>query len=332
MSERRPTASSRTRSSAGRFLQSGDSFGHVTIIDIGRVDLRETLQRRFQFARRFLGHTQIIQQGEGTFGVHIRGAQGAFVPDSGDAGLAFFHEGETQQGAALHGVAERFAAVRGLGDFLKFADGLFQEAYFAEGDAEIVVRLQIFILGAHFSEFGAKFIENFLQRRILERGRGLGPRLPLGGRLCLGRRRLGIRGRKFANAELIDLIRKFSEKLIGSKTAGGRGGLRILCGDFWRFLFVSRNERLGLDDQFVVLFEFEFGFFLFRRLGGLGLLFRGGFLGGAGSRQLFQRGSLLLAGNGRQRLASLSRLTARNSSSGMDRFVRGRSFDWNFEL
>src|SRR5690348_4782319 len=37
-------------------LKGGDALGHVTVVDVHRVDLGETLQRRFRLARRFLSY------------------------------------------------------------------------------------------------------------------------------------------------------------------------------------------------------------------------------------------------------------------------------------
>lgn len=42
--------------SAGRFLKRGDAVRDITVVNIGRIDLRETLERRFYITRRFLGN------------------------------------------------------------------------------------------------------------------------------------------------------------------------------------------------------------------------------------------------------------------------------------
>src|SRR5690349_7155773 len=117
--ERRPR---KAQTSADRLLKSSDALTHIAIIDVHRVDLRETLQRRVRLARRLLSYTQVIPHREGTFRVQVGGAKRALVPDGRDAGLAFFHEGKPQQRAALHNVRERPAALGGLGDLLEFAD------------------------------------------------------------------------------------------------------------------------------------------------------------------------------------------------------------------
>src|SRR5256714_15175101 len=70
-------------------LKSGDALTHIAVIDVYRVDLRKALQRRAQLARRFLGHSQIIPQCECAFRVQVGSQQRAFIPNSGDAGLAF---------------------------------------------------------------------------------------------------------------------------------------------------------------------------------------------------------------------------------------------------
>src|SRR5260370_1274611 len=148
--ERRPR---KAKTSADRLLKSSDTLTHIAIIDVHRVHLREALQRRVRLARRLLSHTQIIPQREGTFRIEVGGAKRALVPDGGNSGLAFFHEGKAQQRAALHDVRERPAALSGLGDFLKFADGFFQQAHFAERDAQVVIRLEIFLFVANSPEF-----------------------------------------------------------------------------------------------------------------------------------------------------------------------------------
>ena len=49
----------------------------------------------------------------------------------------------------------------GFRDFLEFADGFIEESHLAISDAEVVVRLQIFVFVAHFAEFAAEFLEDF---------------------------------------------------------------------------------------------------------------------------------------------------------------------------
>src|SRR6266850_1467989 len=70
---------------------------------------------------------------------------------------------QPEERAALHEVRETATAVRGLRDFLKLADGFFQESHFPEGDSQVVVGFQIFFFGAHLAEFRAEFLENFLE-------------------------------------------------------------------------------------------------------------------------------------------------------------------------
>ncbi len=86
----------------------------------------------------------------------------ALVPDRGDGRLALFHKRETEKRAALHRVLEGFSLVGSLDNFLKFADSFLEQTHFAESDAEVVVRFEIFVFAAHFAEFGAEFIEDFL--------------------------------------------------------------------------------------------------------------------------------------------------------------------------
>src|SRR5258707_12279185 len=104
----------------------------------------------------------------------------AFVPDGRDGRLALFHEGKAEKRAALHGVLKGFAFVSGLGDFLKFANGFLEETHFAESDAEVEMRFEILFFAAHFAEFGAEFVKDFLEWS------GLGV---LRGRLCGNGRR-----------------------------------------------------------------------------------------------------------------------------------------------
>src|SRR2546430_2110849 len=159
------------RGSGGGFLKRRDALGYAAVVDVPGVALKKPLQRRFRPARRFLGHTQIIPQGERTFRVDSGSVQGALVPDRGDGRLAFFHEGQAKQRAALHGVAEGAAVVAGFGDFLEFANGFFEKTHLAESGAEIVVRLEILFLGAHFAKLGAKLLKDFLERAGFRRRR-----------------------------------------------------------------------------------------------------------------------------------------------------------------
>src|SRR5437016_8427853 len=122
MDERNPSCQERSGSTGG-LLKSINTFGHVAIVDVHRVNLGETLQRRFRLARRFLSYAQIIPQGERAFRIIAGSVQSALVPDRSDSWLALLHEGQAQKRAALHGVAESAAAVAGFGNFLEFADG-----------------------------------------------------------------------------------------------------------------------------------------------------------------------------------------------------------------
>src|ERR1700693_594032 len=136
-----PNPPNRTsRASAARLLESGDAFGHIAIVDIHRVDLGKTLSRRFWSSSRFLGNAQIIPQGEDAFRFDAGSLKSALVPDGRDPRLAFLHERQAKQRAALHGISERSAALVGLGHFLEFADGFFEQPHFAERRAEVVVR------------------------------------------------------------------------------------------------------------------------------------------------------------------------------------------------
>src|SRR5260370_16552731 len=87
-------------------LKGSNAFGHVTIVDIHRVNLGETLQRRFRLARRFLSYAQIIPQGERAFRIIARGLQSTLIPDRRDGRLALLHARQTEKRAALHAVPE----------------------------------------------------------------------------------------------------------------------------------------------------------------------------------------------------------------------------------
>src|SRR4029077_17713808 len=133
-----------------------------------------------------------------------------------------------EQSAALHGVAEGFPFVAGFGDFLKFADGFFEQAHFAEGNAEVVVGLEVFVFAAHFAELGAKFIKHFLKRAGFDGGcrRFCSGRR---GRRRWNRRRRSGRGRRVRNAgsefvetQAVELANHVRKKLIGGKRSGRR--------------------------------------------------------------------------------------------------------------
>src|SRR6476661_5333339 len=99
--------------------------------------------------------------------------EGALVPDGGNARLSFFHEGKPKESAALHAIAEGFAIVGGLGHFLEFADGFINQAHLAEGGTKIVMGLEVLVFGAHFPEFGTKFVKDFLERTVFSRASAL---------------------------------------------------------------------------------------------------------------------------------------------------------------
>src|SRR5215831_3555466 len=142
---------------------SSNAVRHVAIVNIDGVDLRETLERRIQIASRFLSHSQIIPQCQFTFRIDTGSEQGALVPDRRNGRLSLFHEGQAEQGTALHGIAESLAAIVGFSNFLKFTNGFFKQTHFTEGDAKVVMRLEILILGAHLAQFRAELLKNFLQ-------------------------------------------------------------------------------------------------------------------------------------------------------------------------
>src|SRR5205807_5920919 len=83
--------------SADGLLKGSDALGHVTIVDVHRIDLGETLQRSFRLARRFLSYAQIIPQGERAFRIIAGSVQSALVPYRSDSWLALLHEGQAQQ-------------------------------------------------------------------------------------------------------------------------------------------------------------------------------------------------------------------------------------------
>src|SRR5260370_13061468 len=109
------------KTSTRGLLKSGDALTHIAIIDVHRVDLGKTLQRRVRLARRLLCYTQIIPQCEDTFRVELRRVQRTLVPDRCDARLSLFDEGQSREPAALHGVAERAAPIPALLPLLRLA-------------------------------------------------------------------------------------------------------------------------------------------------------------------------------------------------------------------
>src|SRR3979490_1993357 len=106
MDERNPVLSGKDSGSTDGLLKGSDALGHVTIVDVHRVDLGETLQRRFRLARRFLSYAQIIPQGERAFRIIAGGLQSTLIPDRRDGRLALLHERQAEKRAALHGVPE----------------------------------------------------------------------------------------------------------------------------------------------------------------------------------------------------------------------------------
>src|SRR5258707_4220778 len=252
--------------SADGLLKGRDAFGHVTIVDVHRVDLGKTLQRRFRLARRFLSYTQIIPQGERAFRIIARSFQRALIPDRCDGRLALIHESQAQKRAALHGIAEGAATIAGLSNFLELADGFLEKPHFTKCDAEVVMGFEVFVLRAHLAELGAEFVENFLEWTGLARVRGRRRWLRNGRRLGAWHRPRKSWG-KLADAKLIDLVGKIGQKLIRGKTTACRwrwrgvlrDGLRRSNGLLRRTLVVRRDERLRFQHEFIFLFQFEFG-------------------------------------------------------------------------
>src|SRR5207245_8924638 len=113
MSETRPVG--KRAGSADGLLKCRDAFGHVTIVDVHRVDLGKTLQRRFRLARRFLSYTQIIPQGQRAFRIIAGSFQRALIPDRCDGRLAIIHESKAIKSAELQGTSEGAATIYGLG-------------------------------------------------------------------------------------------------------------------------------------------------------------------------------------------------------------------------
>src|SRR2546423_1712583 len=154
MDKRNPVLVRKGPGSTDGLLKGSNAFGHVAIVDVHRVNLGETLQRRFRLARRFLSYTQIIPQGERAFRIIAGSLQGALIPDGGNGRLALLHKGQTEKCAALHGVAELASAIGGFGNFLELADGLFEKPHFAKRDSQVVMRFKILVVRAHLTKFG----------------------------------------------------------------------------------------------------------------------------------------------------------------------------------
>src|SRR5260370_8205203 len=264
MNERNPS-SRESAGSADGLLKGRDAFGHVTIVYVHRVDLGKALQRRIRLARRFLSYTEIIPEGEGDFRISGWSFQRTLIPDRRDGRLPLIHEGQAQKRAALHGVGECVAGICGLGNFLEFANGFFEEPHFTKRDAQVVVGFEVFVLRAHLTQLGAKFVENFLEWTRLGRLRGRRRWLRNGRRLGAWHRPRKCWG-KLADAKLIDLISKIGQKLIRGKTTARRwrwrhvlrDGLRRSNGFLGRPLVVRRDERLRFQHELIFLFQLEF--------------------------------------------------------------------------
>ena len=84
------------------------------------------------------------------------------VPADGGLGHAFFEEALRQPGVSLHDLRERMPVIERLAGLLQFSDGLVEQAHFAEGDAEIVMRLGIFVGGGDIGfEILLEFAKHF---------------------------------------------------------------------------------------------------------------------------------------------------------------------------
>src|SRR5258708_32657116 len=113
------------------------------------------------------------------------------------------------------------------------------------------MRLEIFLFGAHFAEFRAKLVEDFLQRTRFDcaarrsRSRGFAG-VFAGRRLFLAGRRRGRGRRKCTQTQLVDFFRQIGEKLVGSE-AVIRGRSDILR----HRLGLARRGRSGGGGPFV---------------------------------------------------------------------------------
>src|SRR5580704_2008220 len=135
------------------------------------------------------------------------------------------------------------------------------------------MRLEVLVVRTHLPEFGAKFLEYFLEGSDVDRGRSFLVRL---GQIFIGRSRSSTRSsvgksrrKGVAYTELINFVGKIGQKLVGGKTVGRSGMLtdrfRLTLerhdGNFRRLLIVRRDQRLGVENELVVLIQLKFRLF-----------------------------------------------------------------------
>src|ERR1700683_496611 len=105
--------------------QYSDAFADVTVVNVHRVDLLETLQRSLGLAGQFLRHAQVILQRQDGFQIEAGCLQRAFVPERRDFRLTFLHESQSEQRTTLHRVADDLSAIVRLRHLLELADRFF---------------------------------------------------------------------------------------------------------------------------------------------------------------------------------------------------------------
>ena len=95
----------------------------------------------------FAGRSQLIVDGQACFVIESRDIKRFFIPADGGLRNSFIEEALSQPGVGLDGLRKWLAAFDRGTDFLQFGDGFVEQAHFAEGNAQTVMRFRVVIAG-----------------------------------------------------------------------------------------------------------------------------------------------------------------------------------------
>ena len=143
-------------------LQGLNALGDVAIVDVVAVDVHEMLEGRRLVAGGFVGGGQFVVERDAGFAIDGRHLESLSYQRTAASGHSFFEEALGQPGVSLHDLRESMSAIEGLASLLEFSDGLVEQSHFAESDAEVVVRLGIFVGGGDIGfEILLEFAKHF---------------------------------------------------------------------------------------------------------------------------------------------------------------------------
>src|SRR5712691_8401734 len=107
---------------------------------------------------------ELIMQSHSGVLIDVTKLERLFIPADRRFGHSFVKEALRQPGVGLHNVWKGMAMFHSLANLLQLTDGFVEQPHFAEGYAEIVMRLGIFVGGGYvLLEFVLQFPEHLGQ-------------------------------------------------------------------------------------------------------------------------------------------------------------------------